>query len=95
MRLRSINLVPLLRGQNIEELLGDHRTDCVNRIMSRQSSIRQAMHGSDHRFEIHRNLVFDDGVQRGMRGDIRKFDVCRAMPGFDKINALLFVQFEP
>lgn len=39
--MRSINLVPLLRGQNIEELLGDHRTDCVNRIMSRQSSFRQ------------------------------------------------------
>ncbi|WP_193727915.1 hypothetical protein [Paraburkholderia franconis] len=93
--MRSISIVALSSAQNIEQMLGDHRTDRVNRIVSRQSFFRKAMHGLDHRFEIHRKLVFNDGVERGMCGDIRKLDVCRAIPRFDQNNALLFVEFEP
>ena len=67
----------------------------MNSVVSRESLFPEAMHRPDHGIEIQGNLVFDDGVERGMCRDVGKFDPSDAMIGFDENNSLLFVEFEP
>lgn len=71
---------------------GGNGVDCV---MSSQAFTGETRHCSQYRLQSFSDLVLNDGMKDGVRGEVGKLGSRVAVVLFDKKNPFLLVEFEP
>jgi hypothetical protein len=72
---------------------GENRANCVNRIVPVETFGLQAREGArDWKLVTHRDLGFDDSVERGVRSRIRQLGPSPMVVPENQMDPLVFVQ---
>ena len=79
----------------LEEVIGNHRPDGVERIVPREALLHEASHCTDHWLKALGDLIFDDGVERSVRCVVRNVLSRSAVVRLRKLDAVLLVKRKP
>src|SRR5207245_7350261 len=93
--LRSVGKV-LVRGmRSLKEVIGKHRPNGMQRVMTRKPLVDEPRHCANDGPHPFGDLVLHDGMEAGMGLEVRHLDSRRPVMRFSERDAFLLVECEP
>jgi hypothetical protein len=85
--------IGLLR--QIEQVLSQNRPDRMDRVVPRQPLALKSLDRTNNGLEFHGNLIFNDGMNRTVRAQVRHLDLGALVMGDGQIDSSLLAQLQP